>query len=207
VIADSFSSAPGSLPAASSCQLPAASCQPTFKKLIARQQAPEWYPRTRATGGPGRSVDVDAFPTGDGSGESVGTHAAGPAELCKGNDRPDPSTFVSRTTDASAPASSANGGSLIRRVGVTPRSRAVRVCSSAEIQDSISSNHPIQGDGELVRSPGERAGSGFAYSRQHRGTRSSGNRVGREHVARARERHHLSTITRNHQHAEGCEPS
>jgi len=40
VIADSFSSAPGSLPAASSCQLPAASCQPTFKKLIARQQAP-----------------------------------------------------------------------------------------------------------------------------------------------------------------------
>jgi len=67
----------------------------------------------------------------------VGEHAAGPAELCKGNGRPDSSTFVSRITDASAPASSPNGGSFIRRVGVTPRSRAVRVCSSAEIQSSI----------------------------------------------------------------------
>ena len=137
-------------------------------------------------------------------------HAAGPAELCEGNGRPDSSTFVSRITDAPAPASSLNGGSLIRRVGVTPRSRVVLVCSFAEIQDSISSNHQIQEDGELVGSPGERAGSGLAYSRQHRGTRSSGNQVGRGHAARAREtRHHLSTTTttRNHQHAEGCEPS
>ena len=95
----------------------------------------------------------------------MGEHAAGPAELCEGNGRPDSSTFVSRITDAPAPASSPNGGSLIRRVGVTPRSRVVLVGSSAEIQSSISSNHPIQADGELVWPPGERAGSGFAYSR------------------------------------------
>jgi hypothetical protein len=95
----------------------------------------------------------------------VGERAAGPAELCEGSGRPDPSPFASRITEAPAPASSLNGGSLIRRVGVTPRSRAIRVCSSAEIQGSISANRPIQDDGELVGSPGERAGSGFAYSR------------------------------------------
>jgi hypothetical protein len=39
------------------------------------------------------------------------------------------------------------------------------VCSFSEIQDRIASNHPIQEDGELVGPPGERAGSGFAYSR------------------------------------------
>ncbi len=43
------------------------------------------------------------------------------------------------------------------------------VCSSSEIQDSIASNSPIQEDGALVGPPGERAGSGFAYSREHRG--------------------------------------
>ena len=34
----------------------------------------------------------------------------------------------------------------IRSVGVAPISRAILVCSASEIQDSISSNHLIQGD-------------------------------------------------------------
>jgi hypothetical protein len=38
------------------------------------------------------------------------------------------------------------------------------VCSSSEIQDGISSNLPIQEDGEIVGLPGGRAGSGLAYS-------------------------------------------
>jgi hypothetical protein len=86
------------------------------------------------------------------------------------------------TEGRASPTGSREGGSLpahgsssargraechlsLRPLGAAPRSRAVRVCSSAEIQDSISSNHQIQADGELVGSPGERAGSGFAYSR------------------------------------------
>ncbi len=54
-----------------------------------------------------------------------------------------PTTLESRIKEARASASSLNG-SPIRHVGVPPTSRAFLVCSSSEIQDSLSSNHPIQ---------------------------------------------------------------
>jgi hypothetical protein len=146
VIADSFSLGPGSLPDASSCQLPAASCQPTFTKLIARQQAPSGI---RGPGPPGAqaSVDLDAFSTGEDR-ESRWVSAPRARPSAAGNE----STFASRIKVALA-SSLAERGSLIRRVGGAPRSRAILIHYSAEIQDSISANRPIQDDTELVSHP------------------------------------------------------
>ncbi len=55
-----------------------------------------------------------------------------------------PTTLESRIKEARASAPPLNGASPIRRVGGPPTSRAFLVCSSSEIQDSLSSNPPIQ---------------------------------------------------------------